>query len=246
MNKLAIITGASSGLGKEYAYAYAKQKYDLILIARNEKNLQEIEMDIKQKYLVACKYIICDLSNLEEINLLCEKIKLEKTDVLINNAGFGEKQPYHLTDTKKIKNMINVHILATTLLSRCALDYMIKKNKGTIINVSSIAGYLYSSKSNIIYNSTKRYIIHFSINLQNELNALNKNIKIQALCPGLTNTNFNKSKIFETIRRKIPSFMYMEADEVIRQSINALSKKRVVFIPGFKNKVLSILLKLFF
>lgn len=239
-----LITGASSGIGKEYAYQFAELKKDLILVARNETELKKIKKEIIENYKVDCKHIICDLSKAEEIKKLIEKIKNEDVEILINNAGFGNRIPFSKSEADVTENMINVHILATTLLTRAVIEKMILKNKGTIINVASLAGYLYTSKSNIIYNSTKRYIIHFSRNLQDEINKQNKKIKVQALCPGFTKTNFDKTAIFKTMLPVLPSFMYMEAKDVVSLSIKALNKKKVVFIPSFKNKILGFLLKL--
>lgn len=244
MREKILITGASSGIGKEYAYQFGKEKKDLLLVARNKEALSEIKKELIEKYNVNCEYYLCDLSVPEEIKKLAKKIEKENIDVLINNAGFGNRIPFNEVDAKITQNMINVHILATTLLTRAALPYMIKRNKGTIINVSSLAAYLYTSKSNIIYNSTKRYVLHFSRNLQDEMNKINKKIKVQALCPGFTKTNFDKTAIFKTMLPVLPSFMYMEAEEVVRGSIKALKKRKVVFIPGFKNRVLAFILKL--
>ncbi len=235
-----LITGSSSGIGMEFAYQFAQMKKDLILVARNQKRLNEIKKDIEEKYKVNCNYIICDLSKEEEIYKLCKIIKNEKLETVINNAGFGESYSYTKTKIEDVTNMINVHVLATTLISRAVIDQMIQRNKGTIINVSSIAGFLISSKTNIIYNSTKRYIIHFSKNLKEEVK--NKNIKIQALCPGYTRTNFNFKKINEKSYR--PDFLFMDPKTVVLKSINALSKRKVVFIPGTLNKIIVFLLKL--
>lgn len=244
MNKQVLITGASSGIGKEYTFNYAKQKYNLILVARNKTKLNKIKKELVTKYNIKCKIIICDLSKPIEIQKLIKKIKLEKIEILINNAGFGEKNTFNLSKITTDENMINVHVLATTLLTKSVYNKMLKQNSGTIINVASIAGYLYTSKSNIIYNSTKRYIIHFSKCLQEEINSLNKNIKVQALCPGFTKTNFNKTKIFERMFPKIYSFMYMDAKDVVTQSIKALKNKSVVYTPGKKNKLARIYLKI--
>jgi len=244
MKQKILITGASSGIGKEYAYQFGEAKKDLILVARNETELKKITKDLKDKFKIECEYILCDLSKPEEIKKLCKIIEKENIEVLVNDAGFGNRIPFSKTDYNITENMINVHILATTLFTRAVLDQMIKRNSGQIINVASLAGYLFTSKSNIIYNSTKRYIIHFTKNLQDEVK--NKNIKLQVLCPGFTRTNFDKNAIFKTRLPKLPSFMYMEAKEVVSTSIKCLSKKKVVCIPSFKNKVLYLLLRLNF
>ncbi len=246
MKRKILITGGSSGIGKEYAYQFAKLKKDLILVARNEIELKKIKKDLEEKYKIKCEYLIFDLSRLDQINQLCKIIEKENIEILINNAGFGNRIAFSKTEYSITQNMINVHITATTLLTRAVLDQMIKRNSGKIINVASLAGYLFTSKSNIIYNATKRYIIHFSKNLQDEIKKQNKNIKIQALCPGFTKTNFDKHAIFKTMLPRLPSFMYMEAKEVVLKSIKALENRRVVYIPSFKNKILYFLLRLNF
>ncbi len=244
MREKILITGASSGIGKEYAYQFGKEKKDLLLVARNKEALIEIKKDLEERYNINCEYYLCDLSVPEEIKRLAKKIEKENIDVLVNNAGFGNRVPFSEVDLKVTEDMINVHIFATTLLTRAALPYMLKRNKGVIINVASLACYLFTAKNNIIYNSTKRYIIHFSRNLQDEINKKNKKIKVQALCPGSTKTNFDKTAIFKTMLPVLPSFMYMEAEEVVRGSIKALKKRKVVFAPGFKNRLLAFILKL--
>jgi uncharacterized protein len=234
-----LITGASSGIGREFAYQFAEMKKDLILVSRNKERLNEIKNDIEKKYKVKCEYIICDLSKEKEINNLTKIIKNEKIETVVNNAGFGESYSFTKTKTEDVTNMINVHVLATTLISRAVITQMSLRKKGTIINVSSIAGFLISLKTNIIYNSTKRYILHFSRNLQEEVK--DKNIKVQALCPGYTRTNFNFKKINE--KRYRPDFLFMEPREVVLKSIKALSKRKVVLIPGFLNKFIVFLFK---
>jgi uncharacterized protein len=239
-----LITGGSSGIGKEFLEYFAKEKKEIIIVARNLEKIKKVKKEIKFKYDVNFDYIISDLSKQDDLKKLIKNIEKEDIDVLINNAGFGIDNDFIKTDLNYIEDMLYTHVMATTLLSRTVLKKMIKKNKGIIINLGSIAGYLLNSKSNIIYNSTKRYIIHFSKGLQDEIKQLNKNIKIQALCPGYTKTHFFDKYDLKTSKLYRPDYLYMTAKEVVKISINCLKSKRVVCIPGFKNKIIVFLLKL--
>lgn len=239
-----LITGGSSGIGEEFAYQFAKKKKNIILVARNEERLKEIKKDIEGKYKVKCKYIISDLSKPTEINKLIKNIEKEDIEILVNNAGFGNRIDFNKSEMNIIEDMLHVHITTTTLLTRVVLEKMFKKNKGKIINVASIAGYLLTSKSNIIYNSTKRYIIHFSKCLQEEIKENKKNIKVQALCPGYTKTNFEKRAVFNNKLPTLPKFMHMETKDVVSKSIKCLENRKVVCIPGWFNRVIVFLLKM--
>lgn len=239
-----LITGGSSGIGKEFVDYFAKEKKEIIIVARNLEKINKVKKEMKFKYGVDCKHIISDLSKKEEIEKLIEKIKNENIEILINNADFGIDKDFLKTDDSLIEEMISTHVTATTLLSRAVLINMIKRNKGTIINLGSIAGYLLNSKSNIIYNSTKRYIIHFSKCLQDEINQTNKNIKVQALCPGYTKTHFFDKYDLKTSKLYRPEYLYMTAKEVVNISIKCLRKRKVVCVPGIKNKIIVFLLKL--
>jgi len=236
----AIITGASSGIGEEYAYQLANKGYNLILVARRKTELEKISKDIITKQKVKTKIFVCDLSKEQEIKRAiryCTQIK--NIEFLINCAGFGNKSFFSEMDPDRMKDMIMVHVMATTELTRAIIPTMIKRDKGYIINISSVASFITSSKSNAIYNSTKGYERLFTETLIDELKIKTTKVHAQALCPGLTKTNFFKNYNASYA----PAFMWMTTDVVVKKSIEKVIKKSAVFVPGGKNQFMVLLLK---
>ena len=245
MEEFGLVTGATSGIGLEYTYQLAKRKYNLIIVGRREDMLKSLKKDLEKEYKIKVTYFKIDLSLETELTVLETKIrKYNNITFLVNAAGFGSANFFTSTPLDLSRGMINVHVLSTITLCKIVLENMIKKNKGTIINVSSIAPYLTDPKSNALYNSTKSDIRVFSVTLQRELKFLKKNIKIQALAPGLVRTNFHKMRGGHTYD-KYPHFMWMTTKEVVNYSFKSLKSKRVICIPGFLNKVIVFILKIY-
>ena len=241
--RAALITGASSGIGEAFAKELASQNYDLVIIARRKDRLLELARELKSNYSISIYVIAADISTEKGIEQVEEYIKKVKNlDILINNAGFGTKGNFSDVSPENSINMINLHVLAVTRFCRAVLPDMIKRNKGSIINVSSLAAF-YPIKGNAIYNATKTYLIMFSKSIQNELK--NYNIKVQALCPGFVYTGFHDTNEFKDFdRSSVPKWLWMSAEEVVKQSLKALRKKKVIFIPGIKNRIIAGLLKI--
>ena len=244
MNKhrTAIVTGASSGIGEAFARELASQNYDLVIIARRKDRLEELARELKINYPISVDVIVADLFTEEDIERVEEHIKKFQTlDMLINNAGFATEGYFSDVLPEKSINMINVHVLAVTRFCRAALPDMIKRNRGSIINVSSLASF-YPITGNAIYSATKAYLNMFSKTLQKELK--DYKIRIQALCPGFTVTEFHDTEEFKDFDRStIPKWLWMSAQEVAEQSLKALRKNKVVFTPGIKNRILAGVLK---
>jgi len=208
----AIITGASSGIGLEFVNQLAERGHNIILISRRRTELEKISKEIIDKYKIKTLIYACDLSKQHEIKRLTRELaRIKNIDFLVNCAGFGNRSSFSEMEEEKITEMILVHALATTQLTRVIIPQMIKRNKGYIINISSIASYITSYKSNAIYNSTKAYIRDFTQNIIDELKAKAPKVHAQALCPGLTRTNFFKNYNAEYA----PKFMWMESREVV-------------------------------
>ena len=239
----ALVTGASSGIGEAFARELASRNYDLIIIARRKDRLKELAEELKSNFSISVDVIAADLSTEKGIERVEEHIKkIKNLDMLINNAGFGTKGNFSDVSPEKSINMINVHVLAATRFCRAVLPNMIKRNLGSIINVSSLAAF-YPIPGNAIYNATKTYLNMFSRSLQNELK--DYNIKVQALCPGFVVTEFHDSDEFKDFdRSRVPKFLWMSTEEVVEQSLKALRKNKVIFIPGMKNRILARLLKI--
>ena len=236
------ITGASSGIGEEYAKQLAKKKNNLILIFRNPDKQEDIKRELS-KYGVNIKIILSDLSDLKNIEEVSTELTKFNVSGIINCAGFGNPFLFSKSDYKISKNMINVHVMASTLLTKAVLPNMVFNKKGFIINVSSLAAFINSTKSNTIYSATKMYLITFSKKLKKEVK--NKNIKVQALCPGMVKTNFRKHTGYIKQNEKKNNLIAMSSERVVKYSLRKLKGNKVVCVPGILNKLAYVFLKHF-
>ncbi|MBB3699336.1 SDR family NAD(P)-dependent oxidoreductase [Flammeovirga yaeyamensis] len=192
MKNVALITGASSGIGKEFARIHAEKGGDLIVVARSENKLIELKNELQEKYKTEVMIITKDLSNLSEVEKVYQEVKNANVavDILINNAGFGGLGKFHEREWEKDLAMINLNITALTALTRFFLDDMVKRNKGKILNVSSTASFL-PGPMQAVYYATKAYVTFFSNAIAQELH--DTNITVTALMPGATETGFGST-----------------------------------------------------
>jgi short-subunit dehydrogenase len=189
MSKIALITGASSGIGRELSRIHASRGGDLIIVARGDENLNNLKQELQKKYSCKIYVIVKDLSTPTASQEVYDEVKSQNLDVdyLFNNAGFGGQGYFHERDWEKDLAMINVNILALTTLTRLFLPGFVKKNSGRILNTSSSAA-LCPGPLQAVYYATKAYVTSFSNALAAELNETN--ITVSALMPGATNTKF--------------------------------------------------------
>ena len=234
-----MITGASSGIGAAFARQLAPQGFHLILVARRKERLAALAADLQGRYAISAEVLDAALSEPADIERVERRIaELESLDLLINNAGFGAPGSFAETDLATQLTMIDVHIVASVRLCRATLPGMITHRRGAIINVSSIAG-LVPIPGSATYSSTKAYLNVFSEALQAELRGTG--VKVQALCPGFTHTGFHDTPEHKGFHRSgIPEALWMSAEDVAAQSLNALGRRQVVFVPGFKNRLLAV------
>ncbi len=234
---VALITGASSGIGETFAEELAARGYDLILVARRQDKLERICEQLREKYSVKCQILSADLARDEDIEKVASRIKeTENLTMLINNAGFGAIGDFGEVDFGRQLDMISVHVLAAVKLCRAALPNMIAEKRGDIINVSSVAGFM-ATPGNINYCATKAYLIPFSEGLQEELK--DKGIRVQALCPGFTCTEFHEvGDLVGFDRSHVPKGWWMSAEYVVRESLKALEKGRVTCIPHIRYRLI--------
>lgn len=231
----ALITGASSGIGAAFAHRLAAQGYNLVLVARREGLLRKLADEVRQKSNVDARVFSADLSDPAQIRQVERLIAgIADLDILINDAGFGVPGKFSEIEAERNVAMIQVHVVATVQLCRAALPGMIARGRGSIINVSSVAAFM-PTPGNTIYSATKACVNVFSEALQNELKGTG--VKVQALCPGLTHTEFHDHPGYEIYKTKIPEFFWTSADDVVTESLEALKKERVICIPGFKNRL---------
>ena len=182
----ALITGASSGIGKDMAYYLHSLGHELILVANDKEKLENVKKDIGG----SVKIISMDLSIPENCFKLYNLTKRDNIDILINNAGFGAFGEFISTDMDKELNMINVNITAVHILTKLFLKDFVKRDYGRILNVASMAGFM-PGPYMATYYATKNYIVSLSLAIYEELKRDKSNVKISIFCPGPVNTNFN-------------------------------------------------------
>lgn len=229
----ALITGASSGIGAEFARQLTARGYNLILVARREDRLRAIS--------AKAEVLIADLASEAGITAVVQAIHQHPdVDLLVNNAGFGVPGLFWESDIAALIRMHELHIMATMRLTRAALDVMIPRRSGAIINVSSVAGFGQAARS-VSYNGTKAWINSFTEGIDMELKAVGSPVTIQALCPGFTVTEFQQTAGADTTT--IPGFLWMPADYVVAESLRGLDHGKLFVIPNWKYKLAAFLLK---
>ncbi len=239
----ALITGASSGIGAAFARGLARSGYNLILVARREARLATLADEVAQTHAVTAKILVADLADPAGVEIVEDRVAgLNSLGMLVNNAGFGTTSRFVSIDPARTLEMIHVHIIASVRLSRAALPGMIARKRGTIINVSSLAGFV-PLPGNATYCATKAYLNSFSQALQIEL--AGSGVQIQALCPGFTYTEFHGPPGPSGYNRgPFPKQMWMTAEAVVDGSLKALERGQVVYIPGVVNRFLAALIYL--
>lgn len=238
MRKSALITGATSGVGKEFAIKLASMGYNLIILGRRAEKLNEVSRYIQDKFNVKVEVKILDLTNDYEFeDFILELEKREDIEFLVNNAGYGADDSFTRDKYSKQLDMAKVHMLVAMKLCHSISKKMKKNKKGYIVNVSSMAGFNVFPSS-AMYCSTKAFLISFSQCLAMEL--AGDNIKVQCLCPGFTRTDFHsKLNMDENKLQNKGLVRWMSAKEVVEISLKSINKKlKVIVIPGFCNKIL--------
>ena len=221
----ALITGASSGIGRDMARELAKKNYDLILIARNEEGLTNLKKELEgKKNNIKIETYAYDLSIKENCYELYEKVK--DIDILVNNAGFGLFGRFTNTELGKEINMINTNITAVHILTKLYLKDMVKKDKGHILNVASIAGFM-PGPLMATYYASKNYVVSLTRAINKELKKDKSNVKLSILCPGPVNTNFNN---VADVKFKLEG---LTSEFVAKYTIKEMLKGKLIIVPGF-------------
>ena len=229
----ALITGASSGIGKNMAYVLANKGIDLILVARNKDELLKIKANVK----VNVEVIELDLLKEKNVFKLYEMCKDRNIDILINNAGFGLFGLFTETDLDRELEMIDLNIKAYHILTKLFLKDFVEKDNGYILNVASSAGFMAGPRLSTYY-ATKNYVLKLTMAINEELRQSGSNVVVSALCPGPVNTNFNKVAHGEfSIKEASPKY-------VAEYAINKLFKKKMIIIPTFRIKLGIFLLRI--
>lgn len=229
----ALITGASSGIGKDIACILGNLGYDLIVVARRKNILNELKKEVKTNVLV----IPLDLSEEDNLETLWNAVKDEDIDILVNNAGFGLFGEFDKTDLDTEFKMIDVNIKAVHYLTKKFLIKFKEKNSGHILNVASSAGFMAGPKLSTYY-ATKNYVLRLTEAIYEELKVDKSNVKISCLCPGPVDTEFNKVAHGEFHTSSLSS------EYVAKYAVKEMFKNKLYIIPLFKMKAAVFLTRL--
>jgi short-subunit dehydrogenase len=230
---IALITGATAGIGAQYARLLAKEGFDLILVARNKNRLASTAKSLNKEFGVKVEVLTADLTKPVQLEKVRKRLSHSKKpiEVLINNAGFGINKSFLVSDLSDEQGLLDVLVTAPMRLTHAVLPIMKERNSGTIVNVSSVASWIAGGS----YSAAKSYLTVLTESLHTELRPTK--IKISALCPGFTRTEFH-----ERGRMKmsgLPNFMWLSAEEVVSKSWRDVNAGKVISIPGWQYLILS-------
>ena len=235
--RVALVTGASSGIGAAFARRLARDGFELILVARRPDLLEQLARE-----LGGAETLAADLTLEEDLARVEARIvSAPQLELLVNNAGFGTKGRFWETPLEGQERMHQLHVMATLRLTRAALAGMVPRGRGGVIHVSSVAGFG-QSPGNVGYCATKAWMNSFTEGLALELHAAGSPVRVQALCPGFTVTGFHDTMGMS--REGIPAWLWMRADDVVDASLRGLQRGKLFVVPGAIYKLVVLLEKL--
>lgn len=234
---LAAITGASAGIGATFARTLAARGYDLILIARRAERLQALAAELAGRHHAHSEIIAADLNDVADLELVAKRLgAIPELDLLINNAGFGVKGQFATSDYAGQEGMHLLHVMATLRLTHAVLGGMVARRAGAVINVASVAGFL-TSPGAVSYGASKSWINTFTEGIWMELRGTGSPVRVQALCPGFTYSEFHD--VAGMNREKLaPKSWWCSAEQVVEESLAGLERDKIFVIPGFRYRLL--------
>ena len=237
MNKTGIVTGGASGLGFEFSKLLARDSHDLILIDRHERMLSEAKEQIVNRFSISVDTIVCDLSKPQIAYEIFSKIGRRNIDVLVNNAGFGIFGFFSETEWHLEEEMIMLHVLTNTHLTKLILKKMLQKGHGKIVNISSLAAFQPGPLMSVYY-ATKAYILSLSEALANEVRGTG--VTVTAICPGRIKTNFQRTlALHSKVKQSASKFYTISTERIAASGYKAMQAGKTIVIPGFFNRVLA-------
>lgn len=227
-----MVTGPTSGLGAGYARRFARDGYDLVLVARDVARLTELADELRAAHNVEVEVLAADLAEVAGRDAVCERLAAGVT-VLVNNAGFGMTGEFWETAPADLQRQLDVNVAAVMHLTRAALPPMLAAGAGRVINIASVAGLLSGRGST--YSASKAWVVFFSEGLANGLTGTG--VGVHAVCPGFVRTEFHQRAGIEM--GSIPERMWLTVDGVVTESLTDIAKGKVVSVPGAQYKVLT-------
>jgi uncharacterized protein len=237
---VAVVTGASAGIGKEFSERLAARGYDLILVARDGNRLEALRTALEQRHGITVDVFPADLTRDDDVSRLAGLVAgVSRLALLVNNAGFGTRGALVDASPARQEAMLRLHTLAPMRLTQAALPVLLRNSQGAVVNVSSVASFLYSA-GNVNYCATKAYLTTFTEGLAAELRGTG--VRAQALCPGFTRSEFHQRMDVDT--KSVPSWMWMDAGHVVESSLRSLARGGpVVLVPGIRYRLAVFLLR---
>jgi short-subunit dehydrogenase len=240
--RVALVTGASSGIGAAFARELARRGWDLILVARRANRLEELARELEAARGVRVEVLPADLTVDADLAKVAERIaRAGNLELLVNNAGFGSRGNFFEAELEGQERMHRLHVLAAMRLTHAALAGMVARGRGGLINVSSVAAFG-STPGSVSYSATKAWMNSFTEALALELRAAGSPVRVQALCPGFTRTEFQEAAKID--RNIIPRGWWMSAEEVVAASLGGLERGRLIVVPGLRYKLMVLMLRL--
>jgi short-subunit dehydrogenase len=230
MKKWALVTGATAGIGESFTRLLAAKGFNLVLVARDEARLHERAAGLKENFGAESVVIVADLATEAGCAKVEDYIRANEIEILINNAGFGINKAFTMSDLAKEEEVLKVLVRTPMRLMHVALPAMKERNSGIVINVSSVAGYIAGGA----YSASKAYLTVLSESLSTELSATN--IKVSALCPGFTRTEFHQRGRMKMAG--LPNFMWLNSDFLVAKAWKDAVSGKPVSIPGWQYKAL--------
>jgi short-subunit dehydrogenase len=227
----ALVTGASAGIGAAFAEALAARGSDLVLVARDTARLDQLAARLKSQHRIASEVLTADLTTDDGVGAVEARLR-EPVDLLVNNAGFGTVGKFAELPLDAELREIQLNVVALVRLCRAALEVMIERGSGGIINVASVAAFQPTPR-NATYGATKAYVRSFSHSLHEE--ARGTGVRVTVLCPGFTKTEFQERAGIDS--SGVPGFMWQSAEEVAEAGLQANDRNRAECVPGILNRV---------
>ena len=235
MESWALVTGATAGIGESFTRLLAENGYNIVLVARDLPRLQERAHSLEAKFAISTKVIQADLSTNEGCESIEKFIAANQIDVLINNAGFGINKAFTLSELNAEQQLLDVLVRTPMRLMHTVLPGMKERNKGVVINVSSVAGWIAGGT----YSASKSYLTVLSESLHTEL--ASTNVKICALCPGFTRTEFHQRGRMSM--KGLPRFMWLNSDKLVATAWKEAIAGKALSVPGWQYQILTFVIR---
>ena len=239
--KTVLITGASSGIGKELAKKFASEGYDIIGVARNEKDLEQLKYALKQQHQAEMFFVTKDLAQDGAAQEIYNEVKKfgRQIDVLVNDAGVGQSGKFFDIPFERDTELIHLNVIALTHLTKLYLKEMVARDEGKILQLGSVAGFQ-PGPGMAVYHATKAFVVSLSEAIATELADMDSHVSITCLCPGPTDTKFfSRADLEESNVVHYKGMTMQPPEEVAEGAYKALMDGERIFIPGANNKVMT-------